>query len=280
MREIPADKITEIVKGLFIAANLELEEDVVKSIEDCRAVEDSPIASHVLDKILENAQVAKEESLPLCQDTGLALLFVELGQDVHVTGSDFHGAIEEGVRRAYANGYLRKSICDPLTRLNTGDNTPAVIHTEIVPGDKIRIIAMPKGGGSENMSGATMLVPAAGEEGIKNYVIEMVKKAGPNPCPPIIVGVGIGGDLEKAVILSKKALLRKAGERNPRDPRLARMEEELLAVINALGIGPQGYGGRTTALAVHMEMMPCHIASFPVAVNIQCHVARHKEAVI
>jgi len=204
---------------------------------------------------------------------------VELGQDVHVTG-DFNEAVQEGVRRAYRDGFLRKSMCDPISRENTGDNTPAVIHTEIVKGDRIRIIAMPKGGGSENMSSSVMLLPSAGLEGIRKHIVTMVKEAGPNPCPPTIVGAGIGGSSEKSALLAKKALLRPLGEPNRSDTRLSKLEKETLDEINRLGIGPQGYGGQTTSLAVHVEMMPCHIASLPVTVNIQCHVARHKEAVI
>ncbi|RPI08048.1 MAG: fumarate hydratase, partial [Acidobacteriales bacterium] len=237
----------------------------------------SPIGKQVLEKILQNADIACREAMPICQDTGLAVLFVEMGQDVRIVGGDLRAAIEEGVRQAYEDGYLRKSLCDPLTRTNTGDNTPAVIHIDIVPGDKLRIIAMPKGGGSENMSAAQMLTPSAGINGIKKFVMETVEKAGANPCPPIIVGVGIGGSLEQACILAKKALLRPVGKTNPSDDNLAQMEKELYTRINELGIGPAGLGGKVTTLAVHAEMMPCHIASLPVAVNLQCHVARHQE---
>jgi fumarate hydratase subunit alpha len=216
----------------------------------------------------------------MCQDTGLAVVFLEIGQDVHIVGGNLREAIDEGVRQAYAEGYLRKSVCDPLTRKNTQDNTPAIIHVDIVAGDRLKIIAMPKGGGSENMSAAKMLTPAAGSEGIKKFVLETVEQACPNPCPPIMVGVGIGGSLEEACILAKKALLRPVGEANSKDERLVQMEKELYTGINNLGIGPGGLGGRVTALAVNVEMMPCHIASLPVAVNIQCHVARHKEETI
>jgi fumarate hydratase subunit alpha len=207
-------------------------------------------------------------------------LFIEMGQDIHVVGGDLRKAIEEGVRQAYAEGYLRKSVCDPLSRKNTQDNTPAVIHIDVVAGNRLKIIAMPKGGGSENMSAAQMLTPAAGIEGIKKVVVEKVLAADANPCPPVIVGVGIGGTLEQACILAKKALLRPVGEENKTDERLAQMEKELFGSINESGIGPAGLGGRVTALAVNIEMMPCHIASLPVAVNIQCHVARHKEVII
>ena len=280
LRDVPARIITETVKTLFIEANMALAEGAPALLEGAMKSETSELAIHCLEQILENARIAREDRLPLCQDTGLALVFVELGQDVHVTEGDYTEAVQEGVRQAHGDGFLRKSVCDPLDRQNTGDNTPAVIHTEVVPGCRIRIMAMPKGGGSENMSSVAMLVPAVGREGIKCYVLEQVAKAGPNPCPPTVIGVGIGGNLETAAILAKKSLLRPLGEPNRRDERLAQLEEELLKEINLLGIGPQGYGGATTSLAVHCEMTPCHIASLPVAVNIQCHVIRHKEAVI
>jgi fumarate hydratase subunit alpha len=257
-----------------------LGQDVVCSLQDALAREESPLGRQVLEKIIDNAEIAHREKMPICQDTGLAVLFIEIGQDVHIIGGDLRAAIEEGVRQAYQDGFLRKSVCDPLTRKNTQDNTPAIIHIDIVPGGKMKIIAMPKGGGSENMSAAQMLTPAAGSEGIKNFVVEKVKQAGANPCPPIIVGVGIGGSLEEASVLAKKALLRPVGEVNNNDERLAQMEKDLLDSINKLGIGPGGLGGRISALAVHIEMLPCHIASLPVAVNIQCHVARHKEEII
>jgi len=280
IREIPCEKITDTVRDLFIKASTDLGDDVLSAIQGAAQSENTQLGTYSLEKILENAKVAKDQSLPLCQDTGLAVVFVEVGQDVHVTEGDFNEAIQEGVRRAYRDGFLRKSVCDPITRANTGDNTPAVIHIQIVPGNTIRIIAMPKGGGSENMSSSVMLLPSAGLEGIREHIVEMVKKAGPNPCPPTIVGVGIGGSIEKSALLAKKALTRRVGEPNRSDSRLSELERETLAEINALGIGPQGYGGKTTALGVHVEMMPCHIASLPVTVNIQCHVARHGEAVI
>lgn len=280
MRRIQAKKITQTVRKLFIEANTALNPDVISALRRGLKKEESPIGRQVLEKILENARIARRTEMPICQDTGLAVLFVEIGQDVHVTGGDLREAVREGVRQAYADGYLRKSLCDPLTRANTGDNTPAVIHVDMVPGDRLKIIAMPKGGGSENMSAARMLTPAAGIEGIKKFVLETVEAAGANPCPPIIVGVGIGGSLEQACLLAKKALLRPVGKKNKTDQRLSRMESELLEKINALGIGPAGLGGRVTALAVSAEMMPCHIASLPVAVNLQCHVARHKEVII
>jgi fumarate hydratase subunit alpha len=272
--------ITETVRDLFIKANIELGQDALSLLAQAVKTETSERSVQVLDQILENARIAREDQMPLCQDTGLAIVFVELGQAVHVTDGDFSEAVQEGVRQAYRDGFLRKSVCDPLDRYNTGDNTPAIIHTEIVPGRRIRIRAVPKGGGSENMSGVTMLTPAAGMDGIKRYVLDQVAKAGPNPCPPTVIGVGVGGNLETAAILAKKALLRPLGEPNRQDKRLAKIEEELLQEINRLWIGPQGYGGTTTSLAVHCEMTPCHIASLPVAVNIQCHVIRHQEAVI
>jgi fumarate hydratase subunit alpha len=280
MREISLDIISRTVTDLFIKASNVLGEDVLSAVERAAGQEDSQLARYTLERILENAKIAEEESLPLCQDTGLAVIFAEIGQDVHIVGGDFCDAVQSGVRKAYKDGFLRKSVCDPLSRENTGDNTPAVIHTEIVEGDRVRIIAMPKGGGSENMSSTVVLLPSDGIPGIKKHVVDMVAKAGPNPCPPVIVGVGIGGSLEMSAILSKKALLRPVGEANQKDSRLSRMESEILSEINSLGIGPQGYGGKVTALAVHVEMMPCHIASLPVSVNIQCHVARHKEATI
>jgi fumarate hydratase subunit alpha len=237
------------------------------------------VGKEVFQQLKENARIAREEQVALCQDTGLAVLFVELGQEVHVTGGDFNAAVNEGVRQGYKDGYLRKSSCHCFTRANTKDNTPAIIHLEIVPGDKMKIIVAPKGGGSENMSMVNMLSPSDGIEGIKNRVVEWVKQSGSNPCPPVVVGVGIGGTFERCALTAKKALLRPLGQKNP-DPQLAAMEEELLTRVNKLGIGPQGLGGRITALAVHVEMIPCHIASFPMAVNINCHSHRHKEAVI
>ena len=279
MREIGFEKIVETVSRLFIEANTELGEDVLDAIRKAKDMEESPTGKEVLAELLENARIAKEEQVPMCQDTGLAVVFVEMGQDVHIVGGHLYEAIQEGVRRGYRDGYLRKSACHPFTRANTGDNTPAIIHMELVPGDRLKIIAMPKGGGSENMSAVAMLTPSVGKPGIMDYVVKRVKEAGSNPCPPVIVGVGIGGTLEKAAILAKRALLRRLGSSNP-DPELDQMERELLERINDLGIGPQGYGGRITALGVFIEMMACHIASLPVAVNIQCHAARHKEAVL
>ena len=279
-RDVSARIIAETVKKLFIDANIEIGVDALALLRQAGEAETSGRARHVLAQIIENARIAREDRMPLCQDTGLAIVFAELGQDVHVTDGDFAGAVRQGVRLAYAEGFLRKSVCDPLSRQNTGDNTPAILHTEIVPGSEIRIHVMPKGGGSENMSSVAMLTPAAGLDGIKRYVIDQVARAGSNPCPPTVIGVGIGGNIEMAALLAKKALLRPLGQRNRRDARLAELEEALLLEINRLGIGPQGYGGAVTSMAVHCDMTPCHIASLPVAVNIQCHAVRHKEAVI
>lgn len=279
-RDVSARIIAETVKKLFIDANIDIGADALTLLRQAGEAETSGRARHVLAQILENARIAREDRMPLCQDTGLAIVFAELGQDVHVTDGDFAGAVRQGVRLAYAEGFLRKSVCDPLSRQNTGDNTPAILHTEIVPGSEIRIHVMPKGGGSENMSSVAMLTPAAGLDGIKRYVIDQVAMAGSNPCPPTVIGVGIGGNIEMAALLAKKALLRPLGQRNRRDARLAELEEALLLEINRLGIGPQGYGGAVTSMAVHCDMTPCHIASLPVAVNIQCHAVRHKEAVI
>ena len=276
MREVAASRITEAVRDLCIKANTQLGEDVLDALKRALKEEESPQGRDILEKLILNAQIAREENIPICQDTGFAVFFVELGQDVHVSGGSLVEAINEGVRQGYKDGYLRKSICHPFTRQNTGDNTPAIVHIEIVPGDKIKLIVAPKGGGSENMSRVTMLTPAVGIEGIKDFVVQRVKESGPNPCPPTIIGVGIGGTFEMAAILAKKSLLRELGTKN-RDPELQKLEEDWLKAINDLGIGPQGLGGRITSLAVHIEMMPCHIASLPVAINIQCHAARHKE---
>jgi fumarate hydratase subunit alpha len=279
MREVAAAEITQAVKGLFIDANINLGEDVLAAFNRALETEESPTGKEVLHELIENARIAKEEGVAICQDTGLAVVFVELGQDCHVVGGDLMEAINQGVRKGYQEGYLRKSACHCFTRKNTGDNTPAIIHLEIVPGDRIKIIAAPKGGGSENMSRVMMLTPSVGLTGVKDFIVQRVKDAGANPCPPVIVGVGIGGTFEQAALIAKKALLRPIGSTNP-DAEAAAIEKDLMQRINSLGIGPQGYGGRTTALAVHVNMIPCHIASLPVAVNIQCHAHRHKEAVI
>jgi fumarate hydratase subunit alpha len=279
MREVQASEITRAVKDLFIDANCNLGEDVLAAFDRAIATDESPVAKEVLRELKENARIARDEQSPICQDTGLAVLFVEIGQDVHIVGGDLKAAINEGVKRGYGEGYLRKSACHPFTRANTKDNTPAVIHFDIVPGDKVRIVAVPKGGGAENMSRVDMLSPSVGLEGIKEFVVRRIEASGSNPCPPTVVGVGIGGTFERSALLAKKALMRKIGERNA-VPELAKVEVEVLARINKLGIGPMGYGGNTTSLDVFFEVEPCHIASLPVAVNVQCHAARHKEAVL
>ena len=281
MRQIHYSEVIEVVAQLCQETNFSLPEDVLNSLRKARAEEKSPLGCIVLDQILENARIAAEEKVPICQDCGTAIVFLELGEELEITGGNLnlYAAIEEGVRRGYKEGYLRKSICHPFTRKNTGDNTPAMIYTDIVPGNKLKIIFCPKGGGSENMSAIKMLSPSEGTEGVKKFVIETVKSAGSNPCPPIVVGVGIGGTFERVALLAKKALLRPFGSQNT-DSDLAALEDELLKEINCLGIGPAGLGGSTTALSVHIEMLPCHIASLPVAININCHAARHKEVTI
>ena len=279
MREISAQKITETVKKLCIEANCHLTEDVKNCIRCKRNEESWQAAKDVLDRIIENFEIADQQDLPVCQDTGVACVFLKIGQDVHVDGS-IEAAVNEGVRQGYGEGYLRKSVVrDPLDRVNTGDNTPAMIYYDLVEGDQIEITVAPKGFGSENMSKIAMLRPSDGIDGVRNFVLRAVEEAGPNPCPPIVVGVGVGGTFDKAAFLAKKALLRSLDERNA-DPFYAKLEEELLEGINSLGIGPQGFGGRTTALAVNIEKFPTHIAGLPVAVNINCHVARHKSEVI
>ncbi len=280
MREIAVDQITEALRRMAVEANTQLGQDVLDAFARCKVSEESPTGVDILGQLEENARISRETGLPLCQDTGFAVVFAELGQDVHLVGGDLTAAVNEGIRQGYREGNLRKSIVrDPLNRVNTGDNTPAVVHTKIVPGDRVKITFAPKGGGSENMSGIAMLKPADGVAGVKKFVLERVSEAGPNPCPPTIVGVGIGGTFEIAAYLSKLSLLRPLGDRNP-DPYYAALEDELLAEVNKLGIGPQGLGGSTTSLDVHIEFHPCHIASLPVAVNIQCHSARHKEVTL
>ncbi|MHB1131955.1 MAG: fumarate hydratase [Chloroflexota bacterium] len=281
MREISARQITETVARLCQEANYFLGEDVLRAIKAGRASEESPVGREVLDQILANAEIAASEQVPLCQDTGVTVIFLELGQDAHVVGGDLMAAINAGVRRGYDAGYLRKSMVWPpiFGRVNTRDNTPAIVHTEVVSGDRLLVTVLPKGAGSENMSRLFMLTPSAGPEGVQQVVLQAVSEAGPNPCPPIIVGVGIGGTAEHAGYLAKRALLREVGAPSS-EPQVAALESELLAKVGDLGIGPSGFGGRATALAVHVEMAPCHIASLPVAVNIQCHSARHKTALL
>lgn len=279
MREIDASMITDSIARLAVEANCLLPTDVRERIEEARANEPWPTACGILDKIIENYGIAAEDRVPICQDTGVCCVFLKIGQDVHILG-DLKEAVDEGVRRGYADGYLRKSVVkDPLRRVNTGDNTPAMLYTEIVPGDKIELTVAPKGFGSENMSRLAMLKPSDGIEGVKAFILKTVEEAGPNPCPPVIVGVGIGGTFDKAAYLAKKALMRPVNERNA-DAFYADLENELLGKINALGIGPQGFGGKTTALAVNIEWYPTHIAGLPVAVNINCHVTRHKTAIL
>lgn len=278
MRMIQPADITEAVARMCISANVNLPEDVHRALQAAYEREDAPAAKEIFRQLLENAELAKNTGLALCQDTGLAVFFVELGQDAAVAGNLVE-AINEGVRRGYEDGFLRNSSCDPLTRENTGDNTPAIIHTDVVPGDKLKITFMAKGGGSENMSRVTMLAPAQGWEGIKKFVVQRVAEAGPNPCPPTIIGLGVGGTFEHAAKISKRALGRALDDVHP-DPKVAALEQELLDEINALGIGPMGMGGKTTCLAVKIALEPCHIASLPVAVNVQCHSARHEEVVL
>jgi fumarate hydratase subunit alpha len=266
---------------LFQQANYELGDDVLAVLRQALKDEESPAGREVIARILDNATVAARDSLPLCQDCGVAVVFLELGQEVHITGGNLYDAVNSGVRRAYDEGYLRKSMVQhPFSeRKNTGDNTPAIIYTDIVPGDRLKIAVMPKGGGAENMTRLAMLTPAQGRPGVIDFVAEAVDRAGSNPCPPVIVGVGIGGTAEKAMLLAKRALLRRVGEPSP-EAESAELEREILQKVNGLGIGPMGYGGRITALAVHVESFPAHIASLPVAVNLQCHSARHQEAVL
>ena len=279
MREIQAWQITEVVKRLCIEANCHLPQDMKDRIQACYSQEPWPQAKEILERIIENYQIADEKDQPICQDTGMACVFVKIGQEVHIQG-DLNEAIHEGVRQGYSEGFLRKSVVrDPLDRVNTRDNTPAMIYYDLVPGDKLEITVAPKGFGSENMSRIKMLRPSDGVEGVKEFVLQTVEEAGPNPCPPIVVGVGIGGTFDKAALMAKQALMRSVDERNA-VPYYAQLEQELLEKVNALGIGPQGFGGKTTALAVNIEQCPTHIAGLPVAVNINCHVTRHKTEVL
>ena len=279
MRTIHASLLTDTIASLCVEANCRLPEDMRRSIENARNEEKWDTARGILDKIIENYNIADEKFVPICQDTGVCCVFLKIGTDVHIEG-DLIEAVNEGVRRGYRDGYLRKSVVgDPLRRVNTGDNTPAMLYTELVPGDKLELTVAPKGFGSENMSKLAMLKPSDGVEGVKDFVVKTVEEAGPNPCPPIVVGVGIGGTFDKAALLAKKALMRSTDERN-KDEYYAALEAELLDRINALGIGPQGFGGRTTALAVNIETMPTHIAGLTVAVTINCHVTRHRTVIL
>ena len=279
MREIKVSDVVQSVSRLCVDANYNLGADMNRALDRAAAIEESPTGKDVIEQLKENAAIATRDQVPICQDTGLAVIFVELGQDARVVGGNLDEAINEGVRQGYLEGYLRKSACHPFTRANTGDNTPAIIHYRLVDGDSLKITVAPKGGGSENMSKVVMLKPADGVAGIKEQVVEWVRQAGGNPCPPTIVGVGIGGNFERSAQLAKEALLREVGSVNP-DPELQSLEDELLEAVNNLGVGPQGLGGRVTSFAVHVKMLPCHIASLPLAINIQCHAARHKEAVL
>ena len=281
MRQIQAGDVTNTVARLFEHSCHYLPPDVIVALKQAREKEKSLVCRDALDKILQNIEIAGREHIPICQDTGAAVVMLELGQEVHITGGDLHAAINEGVRQGYDKGYLRKSIVNQpcFARLNTGDNTPAMIHTDIVPGDRLKISILPKGGGSENCSRLTVLTPAEGHRGAADFVVNLVDEVGSNPCPPVIIGVGIGGTADKAMLIAKKALLRRVGEPSP-DPDVADLESEILQRVNNLGIGAMGYGGTVTALAVHVETFPCHIASLPVAVNVQCWCARREEVVL
>ena len=279
MREIDVGLVEKTVCDLFLSACCEIGDDVLGLLRERLESEESPFGKEVLRQLIENDELAAKRHMPICQDTGMAVIFMDVGQDVHFVGGDVNEAIGQGVRRAYHDGCFRASVLSPLTRINTKDNTPAIVHMRIVPGEHVAITAAPKGFGSENMSRLWMLTPAQGIEGVKNAIVETVRLAGGNPCPPVVVGVGIGGTAEYAMLMAKHSLTRECGEASP-DPMLAEMEKEMLERINRLGIGPQGLGGRTTALAVHIEQMPTHIAGLPVAVNMQCHAARHKTAVL
>jgi len=281
VRELDVADVTAAVKAMCMEANYDLPEDVYQALKDGKVAEESPVGRAVFDQLIENADIAKRDRVPICQDTGFAIFFVNVGQDVHFSGGSFAEAMDEGVRQGYGDGFLRKSVAEQPghARLNTRDNTPAIVHTSIVPGDQVEIFMMAKGGGAENMSSLNMLKPSQGWAGMVQAVVDTVSRAGSNPCPPIVVGVGIGGTIEMCTLLAKKALLREIGSRHS-DERLAAMEAELLEKVNALGIGPQGLGGTQTALAVFIEEMPCHIASMPMAVNIQCHAQRHEHVVL
>lgn len=281
MREVNVNLITEKVRELCMTSNFDLPKDVEDKLKEGYEKEESPFGKYSMQQVMDNVKIAREGSIAICQDTGLAVVFMEIGQDVHLAGGDLTAAVDEGVRQGFKDGYLRNSaVDDPIfERKNTGDNTPALLYTEIVPGDKVKITVVPKGGGAENMSQMKMLKPAEGVEGVKKFVVESVVNAGGNPCPPVVVGVGVGGTIEKTAYLAKKSLIREAGQPNP-NPLYAKLEQEILEEVNKSGVGPQGLGGRFTAFAVHIEYFPAHIASMPVVVNLNCHAARHKEAII
>jgi len=281
MREIRAGDVTNTIARLFEHSCHYLPPDVIIALKQAREKEKSPVCRNVLDKLLKNVEIADKEQIPICEDTGAAIVMLELGQEVQISGGDLYTAINEGVRQGYDKGYLRKSIVSQpcFARVNTTDNTPAMIHTDIVPGDRLKISVLPKGGGSENCSRLTVMTPAQGRQGVIDFVVNLVDEVGSNPCPPVIIGVGIGGTTEKAMFIAKKALFRKVGEPSP-DPEVADLEREILGRVNNLGIGAMGYGGTVTALAVHVETFPCHIASMPVAVNMQCWCARREEAIL
>ena len=281
MRELDVREVTEAVRSMCITANYDLPRDVYKALVEAQEAEESPVGREVLGQLVENADIAAADRVPICQDTGFAVIFAEVGQDLHLVGGSFEDAIDEGVRQGYGDGYLRKSVAEEPAhaRRNTKDNTPAILHTTIVPGDKLRLTMMAKGGGAENMSSLNMLKPSQGWEGMVKAVVDTVSRAGSNPCPPVIIGVGIGGTIDRVTLLAKQALLREVGSKHA-DPRLAAMEDEMLQRINALGIGPQGLGGTTTALAVFIEEAPSHLASMPVGVNVQCHAQRHQTVTI
>lgn len=279
IRTLDVAQVRDAVAGLCGPACLDLPTDVEAALKTGAASEESPVGREVLARLIENAAIAREERIPICQDCGLTVVYIDLGQDLHLTGGDLYEAVYEGVRQGYKDNYLRKSVCHPFTRANTGDNTPAVVHIRLVPGDKLHIYLVPKGGGSENMSKVFLLTPAVGLEGVKKKILETVDEAGPNPCPPIILGVAVGGTFDSAALRAKRTLLRELGSVNP-DPEAACLEGEILEAVNKLGIGPAGLGGTTTCLGVFLDIQPCHIASLPLAVNVQCHAARHKEAVL
>ncbi len=281
VREVNVDDVRKVVAELAIHANCFIGDDIIHKLEEGREEEESSLAKNVLTQILENARIARECNMPACQDTGMAVVFLEIGQDIHFVGGDLYDAINEGVSEGYIKGYLRKSVVkEPYTdRINTGNNTPTIIHTEIVPGNKVKISIAPKGFGSENMSQLKMFKPADGVDEIIEFVLNVVREAGPNPCPPVVLGIGIGGTMEKASLMAKKALLRRLDEPNP-DEEVRRLEERLLKLVNELGIGPQGFGGKTTALGINIEVFPTHIAGLPVAVNVSCHATRHESTVI